>query len=253
MLCTNKQENFKYKKILLHLIENDDDVREKLFELFKSLFKSNQNTINYGNENTDSKYKEIIKGLKTKIDNKDKQIGTLEKQVEIDNNKIASLTSDNEKLQNRVNFLEKNNSIYEDNFQSLYEIYKNYTELGNKIMSSFDAIVNTSSPISFLLSLSNSDNLKLFIEKLQMEWEKYDESDLNVLNQVFNFVFKQFRLINPEYHRIEANIGDEFNIDKHIRTANSLPVGKITKVIIDGYTNKTGTKKVKSYVEVEKE
>lgn len=246
----NEQKILKYKEILLYLIENDDDVKKVLFP--KEL-KNNQNIINSDNEKTGSKSEETIREFETVMSNQAERIRILENQAEIDKNTITSLINDNELLKKRTSSLEVINSIYKDNFQSLFDIYKKYIELGKEITLSFDAIVNTTSPMLFLLSISNSDNLKLFIERLHMEWKKYNESDLRILNQVFDFAFEQFRLINPEYHRIKTNVGEDLNIDKHIRTADSLPVGKITKVIIEGYTNETGTKKVKSYVEVEKE
>ena len=83
-----------------------------------------------------------------------------------------------------------------------------------------------------------------------MEWEKYSDDTLQILNNVFDYLFEQFRINHPEYHRIETFEGETFNLEKHDRTSSSPPVGKIKRIIISGYTNQTGSKKMKSYVEI---
>lgn len=139
---------------------------------------------------------------------------------------------------------------YQTTYGALKTAFSQFHNLSGDIQESFQTIVNGASPIAFLLSGSNRENIRLFFEKVCMEWEKYSDNTLQVLNEIFDYLFEQFRINNPEYHRIETVREEEFRMEKHTRTAGSPPVGKVKRIIISGYTNESGNKKVKSYVEI---
>jgi chromosome segregation ATPase len=265
------------RQILLELIKNDTEIRSQLHNILsKSEDKINYNSpsVNSDNEHNESElteYKKQIQNSQNIIADKENEIKSLNERAESDqkvilhyknensylNSKSINLENANEELQseiielkNKIKALESIKFIYEVNFCKLYDIYTNYKSLGEEITESFKAIVNINSPLSFLLSLSNADNLKLFFERVHIEWNKYSASTLDTLNQVFDFAFEQFSINNPEYHRIKTKIGENFDTDNHMRTSDSPPVGTVKKVIISGYTNETGTKKIKSFVEI---
>lgn len=153
-----------------------------------------------------------------------------------------------ETLREEKDKLKKDLTYYKENFSSLVDNYRLFNQLNDNISASFGSIVNNSSPMAFLLSGADYETIRLYFEKVSMEWKKYNNSTLTALNSIFDFFFEQFRLNNPEFRRIGAEEGQDFSLDMHTRTSDSKPVGKIRRVIIDGYEN--GNKKIKSLVEI---
>ena len=141
-------------------------------------------------------------------------------------------------------------SGYYDEYSQLETAYKTFDSLSVEITKSFQLIVKKSSPIAFLVSGANLENIRLFFEKICIECEKYDEETLTVLNEVFDYLFDQHRLNDSSYIRLPVQVGDDFDLDRHTRTSGSPPTGKVKRVIIAGFMKEGSTKKTKSYVEI---
>lgn len=206
-----------------------------------------------GLSNLQTEYQNLQNSFKEKErQNRDLQASLLEA-----HGKIEKLQTDLEEQECEISALQKKYADAEaetHNYQTTYgaleTAFSQFHNLSGDIQESFQTVVNGASPIAFLLSGSNRENIRLFFEKICMEWEKYDDNTLQVLNEIFDYLFEQFRINNPEYHRIETVREEEFRMEKHTRTAGSPPVGKVKRIIISGYTNESGNKKVKSYVEI---
>ena len=193
--------------------------------------------------------------LQNSFKEKERQNRDLQASLSEAHGKIEKLQTDLEKQECEISALQKKYAdaeaethSYQTTYGALETAFSQFHNLSGDIQESFQTIVNGASPIAFLLSGSNRENIRLFFEKICMEWEKYDDNTLQVLNEIFDYLFEQFRINNPEYHRIETVREEEFRMEKHTRTAGSPPVGKVKRIIISGYTNESGNKKVKSYV-----
>lgn len=141
-------------------------------------------------------------------------------------------------------------TVFEQRYSELDQIYSRFCSLDEDILRSYNPIINNSSPLSFLVTGAEKDHIYLFYDKICMEGQRYKPDVLRTLNKVFDFLFEQFCISNPEYRRIDTQNGEVFDAEKHTRTSDSPPVGKIKRVIISGYTNESGTKKYKSFVEI---
>lgn len=214
---------------------------------------------------TDIKIRETkLSNLRTEYQNlqnsfteKERQNRDLQASLSEAHRKIEKLQTDLEEQECEISALQKKYAdaeaethSYQTTYGALETAFSQFHNLSGDIQESFQTIVNGASPIAFLLSGSNRENIRLFFEKVCMEWEKYSDNTLQVLNEIFDYLFEQFRINNPEYHRIETVREEEFRMEKHTRTAGSPPVGKVKRIIISGYTNESGNKKVKSYVEI---
>lgn len=198
-----------------------------------------------------------LSNLQNSFTEKERQNRDLQASLSEAHGKIEKLQTDLEKQECEISALQKKYAdaeaethSYQTTYGALETAFSQFHNLSGDIQESFQTIVNGASPIAFLLSGSNRENIRLFFEKVCMEWEKYDDNTLQVLNEIFDYLFEQFRINNPEYHRIETVREEEFRMEKHTRTAGSPPVGKVKRIIISGYTNESGNKKVKSYVEI---
>lgn len=195
--------------------------------------------------------------LQNSFTKKEQQNDDLQASLSEAHGKIEKLQTDLEEQECEISALRKKYAdaetethSYQTTYGALETAFSQFHNLSGDIQESFQTIVNGASPIAFLLSGSNRENIRLFFEKVCMEWEKYSDNTLQVLNEIFDYLFEQFRINNPEYHRIETIREEEFRMEKHTRTAGSPPVGKVKRIIISGYTNESGNKKVKSYVEI---
>ena len=235
------------RKILLQLLD-ETGVQEKI----RSIFREEPHTSNIDTAELQHLQEELeqakkeISGLQQEVEtarteqiDSDKKIDRLHKELD------ASTT-----LQTEYNEAKTEIDRYQKTYGALEAAFSQFHRLDSNIRNSFQSILNASSPITFLLSGSDLENIRLYFEKVCMEWEKYSDDTLQILNDVFDYLFEQFRINHPEYHRIETFDSETFNLEKHDRTSSSPPVGKIKRIIISGYTNQTGSKKMKSYVEI---
>lgn len=237
----------KIKIIVLQLLD-DLEIQEKI----RSISREEPHTSNIDTAELQHLQEELerakkeISGLQQEVEtarteqiDSDKEIDRLHKELD------ASTT-----LQTNYNKAKTEIDRYRETYGALEDAFSQFHRLDSNIRNSFQSILNASSPIAFLLSGSDLENIRLYFEKVCMEWEKYSDDTLKILNNVFDCLFEQFRINHPEYHRIETFEGETFNLEKHDRTSSSPPVGKIKRIIISGYTNQTGSKKMKSYVEI---
>lgn len=234
----------KIKIIFLQLLD-DLEIQEKI----RSIFGGEPHISNI--DTTE------LQHLQEKLERANKTNSNLQQKLEESDEEIANLRETNTTLQNKCNeaqskYNEAKTEIdrYQETYGALEAAFSQFHRLDSNIRNSFQSILNASSPITFLLSGSDLENIRLYFEKVCMEWEKYSDDTLQILNDVFDYLFEQFRINHPEYHRIETFESETFNLEKHDRTSSSPPVGKIKRIIISGYTNQTGSKKMKSYVEI---
>lgn len=239
------------RKILLQLLD-DLEIQEKI----RSIFGGEPHTSNIDTAELQHLQEELERAKKEISDLQQKVKAAETKQIASDE-KISNLRETNTTLQNKCNEAQTNYNEakteidrYRETYGALEDAFSQFHRLDSDIQTSFQSILNASSPIAFLLSGSDLENIRLYFEKVCMEWEKYSDDTLKILNNVFDYLFEQFRINHPEYHRIETFEGETFNLEKHDRTSSSPPVGKIKRIIISGYTNQTGSKKMKSYVEI---
>lgn len=237
----------KIKIIFLQLLD-DLEVQEKI----RSIFGREPHTSNIDTAEL-QRLKEELKRANEKISDLQQEVETARTRQIASDEKIANLRETNTTLQNKCNEAQTNYNEAKkeiDRYRDLEAAFSQFHRLDSDIRNSFQSILNASSPITFLLSGSDLENIRLYFEKVCMEWEKYSDDTLQILNNVFDYLFEQFRINHPEYHRIETFESETFNLEKHDRTSSSPPVGKIKRIIISGYTNQTGSKKMKSYVEI---
>lgn len=234
----------KDKKVILQLLD-DLEIQEKI----RSIFGGEPHTSNIDTAELQHLQEELKQAKKTNSD--------LQQKLEESDKEIANLRETNTTLQNKYNEAQTNYNEakteidrYQETYGALEAAFSQFHRLDSDVQTSFQSILNASSPITFLLSGSDLENIRLYFEKVCIEWEKYSDDTLKILNNVFDYLFEQFRINHPEYHRIETFEGETFNLEKHDRTSSSPPVGKIKRIIISGYTNQTGSKKMKSYVEI---
>lgn len=247
---TSKDKHRKLKnkiKIIFLQLLDDLEIQEKIRSIFGREPHTSTNTVELQHlqdelkraNKTNSDLQQKLETARTEQIDSDKKIDRLHKELD------ASTT-----LQTEYNEAKTEIDRYQETYGALEAAFSQFHRLDSNIRNSFQSILNASSPITFLLSGSDLENIRLYFEKVCMEWEKYSDDTLQILNDVFDYLFEQFRINHPEYHRIETFESETFNLEKHDRTSSSPPVGKIKRVIISGYTNQTGSKKMKSYVEI---
>ena len=248
---TLPKDKDKEKKNFLQLLD-DPDVQEKI----RSISREEPHTSNIDTAEL-QRLKEELKQANEEISGLQQEVETAKTEQIASNEEIANLRETNTTLQNKCNEAQskydkakKEIDHYRETYGALEDAFSQFHRLDSDVQTSFQSILNASSPITFLLSGSDLENIRLYFEKVCMEWEKYSDDTLQILNDVFDYLFEQFRINHPEYHRIETFEGETFNLEKHDRTSSSPPVGKIKRIIISGYTNQTGSKKTKSYVEI---
>lgn len=122
-------------------------------------------------------------------------------------------------------------------FDTMLEAYRKYNRLDEKRKIEYQQLIDLQSPLSFLLTGTSEENVKLIHDRIVMDWNKYDDSTLQILTETFDFLFQQCCVCHPDYARLEVQPGEPFENEVHMRTPDSPPVGTIEKVILKGYRN----------------
>lgn len=254
----NDYEKQEFRNYFLELLWHDKEIQDKISDLASPCTEQSEII----SQETLNNLQNELAELQNKNRELEKRFEQVQQENQQLNNKLAELESklaESEEMQkklkneivtveNEKNSLEKDLTYYQDNFSALLHNYSLFKQLENSTAESFRSIINDSSPMAFLLSGADYEAVRLYFEKISMEWKKYDSCNLEILNSIFDFFFEQFRLNNPDYKRLNAETGQDFNLDLHTRTSDSMPVGKIRRIIINGYEN--GNKKIKSFVEI---
>lgn len=234
MIIAKRKKASNRKRYFLRLLKNDREVRQIILNIVKEELIADacqlKNSDEYASEEKDELQPQAI------------------------DNKLAALVDSQSNLEYiKKEELEKLRSSlqeFENKYYDLDKTYSSFLSLDNNIINMFDSIIDFSTPISFLVSGTDLSNLNLMYEKICMQWKLFDEETLDILRNAFDFLFENYSSVNPDYMRIETAVDDIFDHNIHERTANSPPVGKISQVILAGYTNKLGTKIIKSFVVV---
>ena len=138
--------------------------------------------------------------------------------------------------------------FYQKSYQGLDAIYRSYLGLDQGIQQELSRVLSTESAELFLVWGSQWNNLEALWDFMSYRFHLLDEESRVCLNEVFDYLFELYRKVNPTYQRLEVKIGDEFDEDIHIRSANSRVGGRISKVLLCGYRNVNTGKLKKSIV-----
>lgn len=241
-------ENFEsnMKDIFIEFLD-DDDVREKMFSLFRE----------FGEENEKADNSQEIEDLKRQLEEKDRlikvkdsEIYTLRNRLERTesanneaNETISRLTVKKEELCERLKAEEAKPKFDE----KLAEAYSEYNELPQEIREKYGNMLCGDSPVDFVLK-GTKYALELH-ERICMDWNRLDSETLESLNKIFDYIFEQFCVINSGYRRLRVEVGEPFDMCIHTRTADSSPSGVVREVILCGYEKSNGTR-AKSLVKV---
>lgn len=241
-------ENFEsnMKDIFIEFLD-DDDVREKMFSLFRE----------FGEENEKADNSQEIEDLKRQLEEKDRLIKVKDSEIyklrnrlertESANNEanetISRLTVKKEELCERLK-AEEAKPKFDEKFA---EVYREYCELPSEIREKFGSMLCGDNPVEFVLK-GTKYAVQLY-ERLSMDWKKFDREILASLNKIFDYIFEQFCVINSGYRRLNVGVGEPFDDSLHTRTADSVPFGCVHEVILRGYEDGNG-RKTKSLVKV---
>lgn len=179
------------------------------------------------------------------------QINTYKKDVLEKESKIKSLSVEIQSKENIINELKEKNTICEEIllvWNNVKELNKDNKEYLVELVGGWDILAF----ISLGRDESKIEQLWMFLRDLIVKGDMH-KKDIKILNSYFEFCIKVCNLTKPEEERYcvsKIEIGDEFDVDQSIRTADSKQIGKIKEVVVNGYTYK-GAMQYKSIVIVE--
>lgn len=263
MMCYNKtaetfQSEMEYqmgkkKKELMEILDSclketviecmdDNEVKEKLFNLFCEFMSA------YKEDKKEDSQR--IEALQSQLAEKDRTIYELTRRVkraesenEEANQAIIRLRNEKEQLYEKLRD-EKSKPKFDE---KLAEAYSEYHELPSEVREKYSNMLCGDSPVDFVLK-GTKYALELH-ERICMDWNRLDSETLKSLNKIFDYIFEQFCVINSGYRRLRVEVGEPFDMERHMRTADSSPSGVVREVILCGYEKSNGTR-VKSLVKV---
>lgn len=231
----------KNHKKLKKLAKDNEELANKNYELSKK----NEELMNNIHKLQDEKecIQAKIKTYEDEIENyRNEQINHLSRIKECE----AELDNVNETNKNLL----KEVKSYQLKYKNIEEVYNDYISIDEEIKNGFKNLIDTKNIIAFIISGTDSDNLRFIWERISIYIEKYDKDTIGKLKRTFDLFFEIFNSVHHLYTRIDTSIGDKYDIEIHSRTQDSKVSGAVTEVLFEGYTNiKTG-KTEKSIVRI---
>ncbi len=164
----------------------------------------------------------------------------VEKDREIWRTKCSTLLDDRDCMHEKCFSLENKYNHLLSKYLSLENAYEKYNNLDRETLLTFSKTIDDTNPVTFLISGATEESIRLIHENICSKWERYSEGTLSVINEIFDYLFEMFRINNTEYNRMTINYGDIYDPSIHLKTFNSLPAGKVTRILSAGYTGKDG-------------
>lgn len=222
----------------LSICQNDDLIN-KLQEEISGLKRANESTfaqyqqVLSSKKLSEDKYKSTIENLelvKSQLQDKVEELENKNKFVEGQyQSKIRDLEDENDKLK-----------VVMSSFGSATEYYNMYKTVSEGNRNYFSNIISDRSPLEFLVTLGNRDNVFSLWDELKYCYERQSKNDLLILIKIIGYGIKlaNFNYNNIVYELMDGEEGKEFDSDLHIRSENcSKYQGAIKKVLLPGIWN----------------
>lgn len=142
---------------------------------------------------------------------------------------------------------------YKNNYASLDEAYKKYLDLDENMRHQLAGIFGKGDTVQgFFCGAVHEAHLKSFWEFIchGINNHRWDENIENNLKGLFDFAFDAVSRggREPAFLRIETQKGVNFDMSTMQRTSDSRQLGRVQKVLLEGYKNRVGTVIVPSLV-----
>ena len=164
---TSKDKYIKLKnkiKIIFLQLLDDLEIQEKI----RSIFGGEPHTSNIDTAELQRLKEELeranekISGLQQKLEKSDEEIANLRETNTTLQNKYNEAQNKYNEAQNKYNEAKTEIDRYQETYSALEDAFSQFHRLDSNIRNSFQSILNASSPIAFLLSGSDLENIRLY-------------------------------------------------------------------------------------------
>ena len=251
------------KESLLALIQNDPDIRNALLQIRPPV------SIPQSPPLTNPAQEEQIRKLEAQVDElcaslREKHRLYTEAQEEIEKQQhtrteyerqIDTFAAEMKEMQMRISMYQdaavKQNFTMErttqelDRYQTQFgtpmQAFTKFWQLNESIRRQFSGWIDAASAVAFLVTGSDEQNIPQIFNQICMEWAHYTAFELETLNTVFDLLFKVAQIRHPDWCRINTAEGDSFDSSKHTPASSGAMSETVSRVIIRGYENASGT------------
>lgn len=181
--------------------------------------------------------------------------------------KVGSITSENNKLNQMVQKLlgdiqgqqkdfQKKSVVWKEVqqiYSPMYSTYQIYQQISQSARNALKGIFKDEEPAAWIAAGSQPENISSLWEFTKMQIMKRRYEDVKYLSDLIYYFIDLYNKTKnePIYKMQKVSPGDVFDVEEHIRTSSSKAAGKISKVILFGYLNvKTNLVIKNSVVEV---
>ncbi|MBQ7706016.1 MAG: hypothetical protein IJT73_11445 [Selenomonadaceae bacterium] len=134
---------------------------------------------------------------------------------------------------------------YRKSFAEIDSVYKKYLSLTEEIRYRLAGIFGDGDTVQgFLFGAANEKHLNDFWEYLRYSINdgRLSPDEIEKLSAIFDFCFDALNKSSrePIFVRLETEIDSRFDNSRMTRTSDSRQLGKVKKILLEGYTNRVG-------------
>ena len=179
---------------------------------------------------SEEELKRIKEEYESTLSSKDDEIKRINNDLNETNEKLKRKQTEYDKLKEQIK------DKYGE-FDKISEVYEVYCSLSNDTKTQFERAIDTQSPISFIMSGSETGNLESIWDAVCRSIREWEEKELEVLKKSMDLFFEYNKQVYRSFERLRTETGDEYDYKKHDRMSDSDTGGNIVEVILEGYRN----------------
>lgn len=219
----------------------DDEEREEEIQMLKELIDKWKKCF------TDEKEKN--QNLMQEKASKEEDLEQVIREKKALETKYTSQTVQLNKTTNEAKEISKKLEFYRENFHNELKIYEKYLSLQDKTKESLKNIFKGASLIDFISCGVQEKNIQNFWEYTKIEIIEDQNSDIDILVEMFYFFFARYSVAYDMYELLDTKVGDSFDTQNHIKHNNSKSNNEdISKIYLQGYKNIKTDKTIKQSI-----
>lgn len=151
---------------------------------------------------------------------------------------LSETTKENSYLKNINNDLNKTVDFYKNSFENELKVFDIYQNLTQDTKESLSGIFKNDTLVGFIVCGVQQNSIDSFWDYIKNELRDAKNPDIQKLITIFYFLFEKYTLAYPIYQLQNANIGDAFDTQNHIKHNSSQNMsGAIEKILLYGIVN----------------
>lgn len=255
MEVKKEEKDKRFKKKLMDLLKDDDDIRGIIYSICDSSLRlprceDEENEKIITSKASLQELKEINErltkeneNLRDEIEEKKSDISKLNAEIQKLNGELHSIQTKEQKVRKEYENEMQKNAEWQENYGDIDRMYKLYMSLEEKVYKDLERVLNPEGQIcqnaeTFFAYGVQEDNIFALWNVMSMKHQEYESLNvLDKLKQLFSYFINNYNNISTKECTLYLPlVGEEYDEREQNRTSDGNVSGTIEEVILPGFS-----------------